>query len=43
MNFILINCVLEGSGGMRDNSLLNENAIILSLAQSECRKLLRFA
>ena len=41
MNLILINCVL---GGLRGNGLLNENAIIiLSLNQSECRKLLRSA
>ena len=39
-----MNCVLGGSGGMRGKSLLNENAIIiLSLNQSECRKLLRSA
>ena len=44
MNFILINCVLGGSCGMRGKSLLNEKAIIiLSLNQSECRKLLRSA
>ena len=43
-NLILINCVLGGSGGMRGKSLLNEKAIIiLSLNQSECRKLLRSA
>ena len=35
---------LGGSGGMRGKSLLNEKAIIiLSLNQSECRKLLRSA
>ena len=44
MNLILIDCVLGGSDGMRGKSLLNENAIIiLSLNQSECRKLLRSA
>ena len=44
MNLILINCVFGGSGGMRGKSLLNEKAIIiLSLNQSECRKLLRSA
>ena len=44
MNLILINCVLGGSDGMRGKSLLNENAIIiLSLNQSEWRKLLRSA
>ena len=29
MNLILIKCVLGGSGGMREKSLLNENAIII--------------
>ena len=44
MNFILINCVLGGICGIRGKSLLNEKAIIiLSLNQSECRKLLRSA
>ena len=44
MNLILMNCVLGGSDGMRGKSLLNENAIIiLSLNQSEWRKLLRSA
>ena len=44
MNFILMNCVLGGSEGMRDKSLLNAKAIIiLSLYQSEWRKLLRSA
>ena len=44
MNLSLINCVLGGSYGMRGKSLLNEKAIIiLSLNQSECRKLLRSA
>ena len=40
----LINCALGGSCGMRGKSSLNENAIIiLSLNQSECRKLLQLA
>ena len=44
MNLILMNCVLGGSDGMRGKSLLNENTIIiLSLNQSEWRKLLRSA
>ena len=44
MNLILMNSVLGGSDGMRGKSLLNENAIIiLSLNQSEWRKLLRSA
>ena len=44
LNLILINCVLEGRGGMRGKSILNENVIIIfSLNKSECRKLLRSA
>ena len=40
----MINYVLGVSAGMWRNSLFNENAIIiLSLNQSECRKLLRSA
>ena len=44
INELNFNCVLGGSVGMRGKSLLNEKAIIiLSLNQSECRKLLRSA